>query len=119
MPKLPGTGFSRVDSYDRTGARMSLRVLLLVMVAVASACSPAAVPEAEAPASTPPASANRDTFAVEEVDLSPQFGGIAGTFVMLDARKGRLVVHNLERARTRFLPASTFKIPNSLIALET
>lgn len=44
--------------------------------------------------------------------------GVTGTFVMLDPGKARLVVHNPERARTRFFPASTFKIANTLIGLE-
>lgn len=61
----------------------------------------------------------RDSVPVEEVDLGAAFGDIAGTFVLLDPKAGRLRVHNPGRARTRFLPASTFKIPNTLIALES
>lgn len=41
-----------------------------------------------------------------------------GVFVALDARTGRIVTNDPVRAATRFLPCSTFKIPNSLIALE-
>jgi beta-lactamase class D len=54
-------------------------------------------------------------------DLQRHFttAGIEGTFVLLDARTGRTLRSDPERARTRFLPASTFKIPNTLIALET
>jgi beta-lactamase class D len=52
-------------------------------------------------------------------DLGGFFPGVDATFVLLDGQTGRTVRHNPERARTRFLPASTFKIPNSLIALET
>lgn len=43
---------------------------------------------------------------------------ISGTFVTYDPAEDRFVVLNAERAATRFVPASTFKIPNSLIALE-
>lgn len=57
--------------------------------------------------------------ATERPDLGRFFAGIDGTFVLLDAQTGRTVRYNPERARTRFLPASTFKIPNTLIALET
>lgn len=39
--------------------------------------------------------------------------------MLLDGQTGRIVRHNPERARQGFIPASTFKIPNSLIALET
>lgn len=45
--------------------------------------------------------------------------GVTGTFVMLDPGKDTLVVHNSARARTRFVPASTFKIVNTLIGLES
>lgn len=56
-----------------------------------------------------------------QVDLSRVFdaAGTVGTFVLLDDASGDLTRHNPQRAATRFPPASTFKIPNSLIALET
>jgi beta-lactamase class D len=41
-----------------------------------------------------------------------------GTFVLLEPAKDRYLVYNEARARQRFLPASTFKIPNALIGLE-
>ena len=45
--------------------------------------------------------------------------GVIGTFVLFDVTGKRMVVHNLARAEERFIPASTFKIPNSLIGLST
>ncbi len=42
-----------------------------------------------------------------------------GTFVLMDAKTGAVMVHDGKRAQKRFIPASTFKIPNSLIGLET
>jgi beta-lactamase class D len=45
--------------------------------------------------------------------------GTKGTFVLYDLRHDRQQVSDPQRAATRFIPASTFKIPNSLIALET
>ncbi len=71
-----------------------------------SAAEPAAVARHPADAEAPP-------------DLAPFFGEIRGAFVLLDAQTGRVVRHDPERARTRFVPASTFKIPNTLIALES
>jgi beta-lactamase class D len=56
--------------------------------------------------------------AEERPDLGRYFGDINGTFVLLDGHSGRLMHYNPQRARTRFVPASTFKIPNSLIALD-
>ena len=43
--------------------------------------------------------------------------GARGTFVAFDPVSGGLVGHDETRARTRFVPASTFKIPNTLIGL--
>lgn len=45
--------------------------------------------------------------------------GVTGTFVLYDVNAGRLVGHNQNRSNVRFIPASTFKIPNSLIGLAT
>lgn len=42
-----------------------------------------------------------------------------GTFVLYDVSQKRLIGYNQQRAQTRFIPASTFKIPNSLFGLET
>lgn len=44
---------------------------------------------------------------------------INGTFVLKNTRTGEIKIHNRKRADSLFLPASTFKILNSLIALET
>ncbi len=43
---------------------------------------------------------------------------VTGTFAFLDVSEDRLHLVNPDRARQRFFPASTFKIANSLIALE-
>ena len=39
------------------------------------------------------------------------------TFVLYDVQAGTLTGYNKERAYTRFIPASTFKIPNAVIGL--
>lgn len=55
----------------------------------------------------------------------PDFGkyfqkaGVKGTFLLYDIKKNKYLVYNSQRANSRFVPASTFKILNSLIALET
>lgn len=56
---------------------------------------------------------------VEEVDLSDYFEGYQGCFVLLDVSGNRQLVYNAAQARKRLSPCSTFKIPNSLIGLET
>ena len=45
--------------------------------------------------------------------------GPSETMVVLDGRTGKLTVENPARAGTRLTPCSTFKIPNSMIALES
>lgn len=54
-------------------------------------------------------------------ELEKQFNAAAvnGTFVVYDVSADRRVIYNLPRAEKRFIPASTFKIPNSLIGLST
>jgi beta-lactamase class D len=43
--------------------------------------------------------------------------GVDGTFVLYDVTAERFVGHDRLRAETRFVPGSTFKIPNALIGL--
>lgn len=56
------------------------------------------------------------TFVVR--DFSKQFQGLTGTMVVYSRATDTYTVHNRQRSTTRFTPLSTFKIPNSLIALE-
>jgi beta-lactamase class D len=51
--------------------------------------------------------------------LARHFGGLDGTFVLLDATAGTYERHAPERARRRFAPCSTFKIANTAILLES
>jgi beta-lactamase class D len=57
----------------------------------------------------------------ERADLKQLFEtqGVAGTFVLYDPVAGRTITVDADRAARRYVPASTFKIANSLIALET
>ena len=58
----------------------------------------------------------RDSLAV-----SAEFerAALQGTFVLYEIGSGQLLGHNRPRAETRYIPASTFKIGNSLIGLAT
>lgn len=57
----------------------------------------------------------------EQADFATHFQelGIEGSIIIHDLERDRTYQHNSERSATPFLPASTFKILNSLIALET
>lgn len=61
-------------------------------------------------------------FALEwkdSAELEAMFAdaGIRGTFVLYDSKEDVLIGNNKPRAYRRFIPASTFKIPNTLIGL--
>lgn len=60
----------------------------------------------------------RQRAEVEE-DLSRFMRGHEGCFVLKDTARDLIVRHNAARCSERFPPCSTFKIPNSLIGLET
>ncbi|MBY4896094.1 class D beta-lactamase [Cupriavidus sp. AU9028] len=44
---------------------------------------------------------------------------VEGCFALLDTSSGRPVLVNARRAQTRMVPASTYKVPHSVIAFET
>jgi beta-lactamase class D len=73
---------------------------------------------ARADAPSPPVSGSADVHAADAT-VGAHFAafGAAGAFVLHDDARGTYV-YNPARAAQRFLPASTFKILNSLIALE-
>lgn len=55
----------------------------------------------------------------ESIEVAEIFktSGLDGTFVLYDVAGGTFIGYNKDRSLTRFIPASTFKIPNSLIGL--
>ncbi len=59
--------------------------------------------------------------AISEIrpDLERYFQGSKGAFVLYDRQHNRYIRYNPERCATRFIPASTFKILNSLVGLES
>jgi beta-lactamase class D len=80
--------------------RLGVAVLLASAVASAPALAPAAAEEATR-------------------DLGAFFPGFRATLVVRDVAAGRTVRHDPARGATRSSPCSTFKIPSSLIGLET
>lgn len=53
----------------------------------------------------------------DEIGALFRTANVHGTFVLYDATARRYVGHDQIRAERRFVPASTFKIPNTLIGL--
>ena len=93
----PSFHFSQVTMW-RTVSRLMLAVVFLGLACTQALAAPAFETR----------QAVSDLFAARSIN---------GTFVAHDPASGRFVGHNAERAATRFVPASTFKIPNSLIGL--
>lgn len=81
------------------------RTFAVFLLFIVTACSPSAI----------------QLPAIEEVrpELEKYFQGFDGAFVLYDLNANRYTRYNPERCAERLLPASTFKIMNSLIALET
>jgi beta-lactamase class D len=81
----------------------------------AAAPSPASAAANAAPATTGAPSVR------ELPDLAKEFEaeGITGTIALFDSQEGVLGCSDVKRCRQAYIPASTFKIPNSMIALET
>jgi beta-lactamase class D len=75
----------------------------------------AAAPTPDRPSASPTSAAVVET----EPELAKYFDGQPGTFVLYDLKRDHTLRYNPDRAAQRFLPASTFKILNSLISLET
>jgi beta-lactamase class D len=84
--------------------------LVTALALLAAACSPA---PSTATVSAPARAERPDWGRFFEAE------GGTGTFVLLHTGSGQISRHNPDRAATRYLPASTFKIYNSLVALET
>lgn len=61
----------------------------------------------------------RTASANKVIDLSTHFDGLEGAFVLYDQNAGTYLRHNPQRCALRLSPCSTFKIANTLIALDT
>lgn len=64
-------------------------------------------------------SINKENQAVKSQDLSRFFGNVEGAIVLYDSKNNLYHRHNETRCKERLTPASTFKVPNALIGLET
>lgn len=71
--------------------------------------------------SVPPSVSTATAMPISEVkpELEKYFQGFTGTFVLYNLNRNQYIRYNPARSAERFLPASTFKIMNSLVGLET
>lgn len=104
------------EQISRKSARIDRRQALAALV------TGALLGAAERSSSAAPAHGRaRDEQVEVREDLEAVFreAGLTGCFALYDPTKARLVLVNRKRAEQRLVPASTYKIPHSLIALET
>jgi beta-lactamase class D len=101
---MESTSMPRVPSTNRSLDRRTFLALCAAFSTAPPAVGPSYAADAE-----------------ERADLKQLFEaqGVAGTFVLYDPAAERTTTVGGERAARRYVPASTFKIANSLIALET
>lgn len=87
------------------------------MFTISCAKSEVSASPEETPEKTPPKFAE----SIENNDLKKNFDEykVKGCFVLYDKKADKFVRYNSKHCAERFTPASTFKIPNTLIALET
>ncbi|MEW5926442.1 MAG: penicillin-binding transpeptidase domain-containing protein [Gemmatimonadota bacterium] len=95
------------------------RAALLALLAAGCAAEARPARTEAAPAQRSAASAATWAEGGRAPDLSAAFGDTPGTVVVVDGRTGREARHDPERSRRRMTPFSTFKVANSLVALET
>lgn len=86
---------------------------LLLLGSLLAGCAAPVEPLAQAEI-TPESATN-----TEDSRLETYFQGFEGAFVLYEQENNSYLRYNPQRCATRFLPASTFKIVNSLIGLET
>ncbi|SCG16899.1 beta-lactamase class D [Micromonospora echinofusca] len=124
LAALPTVGGPSARPRRRVTGAAAVALLLL---AGATGCTgsgrsqPPPADAASATAATDPSPTPTAPAVEVRDDLAGLFrqAGLRGTFVMYEVTAGRVVMVDRERAERRFVPASTFKIAHSLIALET
>jgi beta-lactamase class D len=95
---------------------MNIKCFMISSVVIVTllGCSP----NPNTPVSAPLAPTEAPTLP-DPVNFEPYFQNFAGAFVLYDLSGDRYIRYNPEGCSERHLPASTFKIMNSLIGLET
>jgi beta-lactamase class D OXA-10 len=122
--------FSRFEIAKKSTAfgRVTKRLFRIALSALLAGCAgnaPVAPPTAAAsPASlrstpAPAITSNREIEALPALNAHFEAEHVSGTIALYDSAKGKLGCSNVALCEQAFIPASTFKIPNALIGLET
>ena len=102
-------------------ATYHLRSLIGIMLLTALLVGCAEIQSVSTSAPNQPIPATTTIGPASEVkpELEVFFGGFKGAFVLYDLNSNQYTRYNPERCAEPFIPASTFKIMNSLIGLDT
>lgn len=104
------------------------RLASLALILTASACTRPAPPAQSAGPDSPESAATKPASAPSAAagprhlpELAKEFEAerVTGSIAVYDTRDGVLSCSDVARCQNAVIPASTFKIPNSMIALET
>jgi beta-lactamase class D len=98
--------------------RRQFPTLLALLTAFTVGCAATQPPSVSTPIQPTIIAATEPTSVVKP-ELEKYFQGATGAFVLYDLNHDQYIRYNPERCAERFLPASTFKVMNSLIGLET
>jgi beta-lactamase class D len=101
--------------------RLRLIIGLMLLTTLLVGCAETQPQSVSTPTPSQPMSATMTTGPTSETkpELEKYFQGVKGAFVLYDLNSNQYIRYDPERCAERFIPASTFKIMNSLIGLET
>ncbi len=101
--------------------RLRLIIGFILLTTHLVGCAETQTQSVSTPISSQPLFTTTTAGSASEVkpELEKHFQGSKGAFVLYDLNRNQYVRYNPERCAERFIPASTFKIMNSLIGLET
>ncbi|WP_347239962.1 class D beta-lactamase [Oscillatoria sp. FACHB-1406] len=112
---MPNRKVNKVNPFYKGGLNRSTRFALgIAALFLSIGFTPLPTPFA-----SPPAIAQSDREDTINFGRHFQELGVEGSIIIYDSNNNRFYQHNPERNATQFLPASTFKILNALISLET
>lgn len=125
MPLKQEIKLSRVGIAHLTNLFMNRVSRAIVVVLLVLGCITSVLVQSPQSALTMPTPALESAARGGDVAQTNNFGrhfqelGVEGSITIYDLNNDRVYQHNPKRNATAFLPASTFKILNSLISLET
>ena len=101
--------------------RLHFIIAFMLLTTLGVGCAETQTKSVSTPTPSQPMSATMTTGPASEVkpELEEYFQGFKGAFVLYDLNSNQYIRYDPERCAERFIPASTFKIMNSLIGLET